>query len=211
MTGAVLNECNRLISTVIVRLWNSALFRRKVLAVRKAITLLAMVMLSVLAMDVPGWANQTWKIFSNRAGWSISYPADWNIGSCRSCKDPTASEVFVDFFPPGKIDSDGWVTVEHLSSKPSDSSVYVWLADTAKKANLNPRLREERITLDGSPALKVRYRTATGDETEAVYVVVGLQTFEIHFGGQAPGVPLEKLSNYATYLKMLGTFRGQRR
>jgi hypothetical protein len=180
-----------------------------VLAVRKAITL-SVVALSVLAMYVPGWANQTWKIFSNRAGWSISYPADWNIGSCRSCKDPTAPEVFVDFFLSAKIESDGWVMVEHLASKPSDISADGWLADTAKKANLNPRLSEERITLDGSPALKVRYRTATGEETEAVYVVAGLETFEIHFSGQAPGVPLEKLANYATYLKMLGTFRGQR-
>lgn len=169
-----------------------------------------MVTLSVLAMYLPGWAKQTWKIFSNRAGWSISYPADWKIGSCRSCNDPTAPEVFVDFFPPAKSDSDGWVMVEHLASKPSDSSVDAWLADIAKKANLNPRLNEERITLDGSPALKVHYRTATGDETEAVYVVVGLETFEIYFGGQSPGIPLEKLGNYATYSKMLGTFRGRR-
>jgi hypothetical protein len=57
-------------------------------------------------------------------------------------------------------------------------------------ANLNPRLSEERITLDRSPALKVRYRTTTRDEMEVVYVVVGLETFEIHFGGQASGVPL---------------------
>jgi hypothetical protein len=170
-----------------------------------------MVTLLVLAMYAPGRAKQTWKIFSNRAGWSISYPADWNIGSCRSCKDPTAPDVFVNFFPPSNIDFDGWVMVEHLASKPSDSSVDSWLADTARKANLNPRLSEKGITLDGSPALKVRYRTATGDETEVVYVVVGLETFEIHFGGQAPGVPLEKLGNYATYLKMLGTFRGQHR
>jgi hypothetical protein len=101
--------------------------------------------------------------------------------------------------------------VEHLASKPSGSSVDAWFADISKTANLNPRLNEERITLDGSPALKVRYHTATGDEMEVVYVVFGLETFEIHFGGQAPGIPFEKLGNYATYLKMLGTFRGQRR
>jgi hypothetical protein len=89
--------------------------------------------------------------------------------------------------------------------------VDTWLADLSKTANLNSPLSEERITLDGSPALKVRYRTATGEETEAVYVVVGLETFEIHFGGQAPGVPLEKLGNYETYLKMLGTFEGHGR
>jgi hypothetical protein len=158
-----------------------------------------------------GWANQPWKIFFNRAGWRISYPANWKIGSCRSCKEHTAPEVYVDFFPPTKIDSDGWVTVEHLASRPADSSVDTWLADLSKTANLNSPLSEERITLDGSPALKVRYRTATGEETEAVYVVVELETFEIHFGGQAPGVPLEKLGNYETYLKMLGTFEGHGR
>ena len=44
---------------------------------------------------------------------------------------------------------------------------------------------------------------------EAVYVIFGLKTFGIHFGDQTPGVPLEKSGNYATYLKMLGTFRAR--
>ena len=155
--------------------------------------------------------NGSWRTFSNRAGWSLSYPADWHVGSCKSCKDPTAPDVFVDFFPPEKRDSAGWVMVEHLASKPSDSSVDAWFAEISKTANLNTRLSEERITLDGSPALKVRYRTATRDEMEAVYVVVGLETFEICFAGQTSGIPLEKLDNHATYLKMLGTFRVKRR
>jgi hypothetical protein len=42
-----------------------------------------------------------WKIFSNRAGWRIRYPAEWNTGSCRSCPDPRAPGVFVDFLPRG--------------------------------------------------------------------------------------------------------------
>jgi hypothetical protein len=195
---------------LIACLWNSTLFRRRVLAVRKAIVLPALIALVLLMMSAVGRTQPTWKSFANHAGWSISYPADWSIGSCRNCKDPTAPDAFVDFFPPAKRDSDGWVMVERLASKPPETSVDAWFENISKTANLNPRLREERIMLDRLPALRVAYRTATGDEMEAVYVVSGLETFEIHFGGQRPGVPVDRLGNYATYQKMLGTFRVKR-
>ena len=100
--------------------------------------------------------------------------------------------------------------VEHLASKPSDTSVDAWLAAISRTANPNPRLNEERLTLDGLPALKARYRSPFGNDTEAVYVVSGLETFEIYFSGKRPGVPVEQLGNYATYLEMLGTFRAER-
>jgi hypothetical protein len=100
--------------------------------------------------------------------------------------------------------------VEHLASKPSGTSVDAWFADVSKTANLNPRLSEERMNLDGLPALKVRYRTATSDDTESVYVVSGSETFEISFNSRKPGVPLEKSGNYAIYSKMLETFRVKR-
>jgi hypothetical protein len=180
-----------------------------VLAVRKENVLPVAVTLALLAMYAPGQAQPPWKIFTNRAGWSISYPADWSIGSCRNCKDPTAPDVFVEFFPPAGRDSGGWVTVDHLRRKPSDSSVDEWLADISKTTNLSPRLSEERITLHGLPARKVRYSTGEG-EREAVYTVFGLETFEIQFVTQKSAVLLEKSSNYDTYLKMLGTFRAMR-
>jgi hypothetical protein len=97
--------------------------------------------------------------------------------------------------------------VEHPADKPPDTNVDAWLADLSKTANLCPHISEQRLTLNGLPALKVRYRTANEDETEAVFVVSGLRTFEIYFGGEMPRVPLENLHNYPTYLEMLGTFR----
>jgi hypothetical protein len=181
-----------------------------VLAVRKAPTLSVPLTVLVLAMCALSQVKPTWKIFANRAGWSIRYPADWSISSCRSCEDPTAPDVFVDFIPPTKQDSGGRVMVEHLASKPSGTSVDAWFADVSKTANLNPRLSEERMNLDGLPALKVRYRTATSDDTESVYVVSGSETFEISFNSRKPGVPLEKSGNYAIYSKMLETFRVKR-
>ena len=33
------------------------------------------------------------------------------------------------------------------------------------------------MTLNGSPAIDVRYRTGSGDDKEAVYVVCGAKTF----------------------------------
>jgi hypothetical protein len=152
----------------------------------------------------------TWKVFSNRAGWSIDYPNDWTIGSCRSCKDPTAPNVFVDFFPPSDRDS-GWVIIEHLADKPSGMSVEAWFTDVKQTANLSPRLKEEKLIVHGLPALSVRYRNPKnrGEEMEVVYLVSGFQTFSIEFDGEKPGLPLEKFGNYNTFLRMVKSFRGK--
>jgi hypothetical protein len=165
--------------------------------------------LAILVSYASGQTNPRWKVFSNRAGWSIGYPAEWKISSCRNCKDPTAPDVFVDFFPPRRPATDGSVLVEHLASKPSGTDADAWLADISTKANLNPQYNAERLTLDGFPALKVRYRnSAAGVDMESVYVLYGLETFEIEFGSpDASGVLPDKLPNYDIYLKMLTTFR----
>ena len=159
----------------------------------------------------PGAAGG-WKVFSSRAGWSLHYPPDWRIGSCHNCPDPTAPNVFVDFFPPGETNSDGWVMVDRLADRPSGMSVKGWFTRLKQTANLNPRLKEQRINLNGLPALKVRYRNphAGGQETESVYVVAGSRTFQINFGGDLPGRPLEDLGNYRIYRRMLGTFTVKR-
>ena len=156
---------------------------------------------------------QSWRLFSNRAGWSIRYPADWTIASCRSCPDPKAPEVFVNFFPPSKSAS-GSVMVEHLADKPSGMRLDDWFGDLQQKSNLNPRLSEERFTLNDLPALKVRYRNSSGGgfETESVYVVSEAQTFVIEYGGERPGVSLaESPGNYLTYQQMVKSFRIRRR
>lgn len=70
----------------------------------------------VLACKAGHSETAKWKVFSNRAGWSIDYPSDWKVTSCKSCSDPTDPKVFVDFFPAAEKDSDkGWLIVEHLA------------------------------------------------------------------------------------------------
>jgi len=149
-----------------------------------------------------------WKVFSNRAGWSVKYPADWKIASCHSCSDPTAPDVYVDFFPPETSDS-GWVMISHLGNKPPNATLDAWFSDIKQRANQNPRISEERLTLGDLPALKVRYRNPSGGgrEMEHVYVVSGSQTFSISFGGEKPGLALEQYENYPIYLEMVKSFK----
>jgi len=149
-----------------------------------------------------------WKPFSNRAGWRINYPADWKIGSCRSCPDPTAPDVFVDFIPPTESDS-GWVMVEVLEDKPSNTSDDTWFTEIKRTVNQNPEVSEKRFTLNSLPALRVRYRNPTdgGHEMEEVYVISGSRTFQISFDGNQPGLSIDKFRNYHTFLQMVETFR----
>jgi hypothetical protein len=154
-------------------------------------------------------ARPKWKTFSNRAGWSIAYPADWSISSCRSCSDPTAPDVYVDFFPPNKQGAGSSVMVQHLADQPSNVTLDQWFAEIKRTANQNPQVSEERVSLDGRAALKVRYRNPNngGYWLEAVYVVAHGQTFSIDFSGEA-GVPaLEPLENYKIYLDMVKSLK----
>jgi len=169
--------------------------------------LIALLMLSGLAKG----ERPKWKSFSNRAGWTINYPANWTVGSCKSCSDPSAPDVYVNFSHPegGTL---GEVMVESLASKPAETSVEAWFADVKRSANQNPRLKEQRFTLDGLPALRVRYRNPSqrGYESESVYVVSGAQTFAIEFDGVEQGRSLETSGNYSVYLQMVKTFRVKR-
>ena len=109
------------------------------------------------------------------------------------------------------MDSDsGWVMVEHLEDKPKGMAVDAWFTEVKQTANLNPQLTEQRFILNGVPALRVRYRNPDGDEMEEVYVVSDSRTFEIHFDGDKPGLSLQELGNYHTFLQMLKTFRVKR-
>ncbi len=154
-----------------------------------------------------GESQSTWKTFTNQAGWSLHYPGDWSVESCASCPDPTAPNVYVNFFPPTELEAEGSVMIEALADKPSETSVDAWLEQLPTSGNHNPMRRETKITLNGSPALRVRYRTDSGDDKEAVYVVSGSRTFEIEFSTEQPRVPLERLANYSTFESMLETFQ----
>jgi uncharacterized pyridoxamine 5'-phosphate oxidase family protein len=96
--------------------------------------------------------------------------------------------------------------VEHLQDKPPTTNIDAWFNELKKTANLNPQINEERLTLNNLPALKVRYRNPDGTVMEEVYVVFSSKTFEVSFsGGRSEAI--EKLTNYAIYLRMLSTFK----
>jgi len=142
----------------------------------------------------------------------MAYPADWRIGSCRSCSGPSAPDVYVDFFPPNKQGAGSSVIVQHLADQPSNVTLDGWFTEIKRTANQNPQVSEERVSLDGLAALKVRYRNPNngGYWMEAVYVIAHGQTFSIDFSGEAGGPALAALENYAIYLDMVKSFKVKR-
>ena len=171
-----------------------------------------------LLLLIPGFIasppeTTRWETFTNRSGWSIDYPANWKISSCHSCPDPSAPDVLVDFSPPGVQDSNqGWLMIERLADKPANKSLDEWLAEVKSADNRIPQIKEEKSTLNGLPALQVRYRNPSGNgyEMETVYVISNLKTFAISFQGKE-GSSIESLGNYAIYRRMLSTFKITRR
>src|SRR5579871_2578106 len=129
----------------------------KPVLLRVAMLIGVVTVLVALARSAP-----TWKLFSSHGGWDMRYPSGWHISSCRSCTDPKASGVFVNFSPPSG--HGGSVMVEPLADKPSSKDVDEWLSEVAKTNNWNPHGREEKMILNGLAALKVRYRTAAQGE-----------------------------------------------
>jgi len=96
--------------------------------------------------------------------------------------------------------------VEHLADKPTGMNVEAWFAEVKQTANLNSRTQEQRFSLHGLPALRVRYQKPYGYEMESVYVISGSRTFEIGFDGDTAGRAVEKSRNYPTYRRMIETF-----
>jgi hypothetical protein len=170
---------------------------------RIATTITVLVLLSGLGT---GAQLIVWTHFVSRAGWQIQYPSNWTTGSCNSCADTRAPRVYVDFFPPRALANDGFVMVSPLANRPSGISLDAWLSRIESSANLNPEKSRLRLTLNGMPALKVRYLlAASGYEMEEVYIVSGSQTFSISFSGGRPG-QLENLSNFGVYKRMVESF-----
>ena len=102
--------------------------------------------------------------------------------------------------------------VQPLADKPSGTTVDEWFTKISQTTNLNPRLAEQRLTLNDLPALKVRYRNPNGGghEMEEVYVVSDSRTFAITFNGDSPGRSLEEFGNYRTFLQMIDSFKVRR-
>ncbi len=172
-----------------------------------AITFLILFITSTLGLA----QTEKWKSFSNRAGWSISYPPDWKIDACKSCPDPKDPDAYVDFVPPTEKDSEqGWLKVERLGGRPPGMSMDEWFADIKQQENLIPEDDKDlRISLNGLVALKARYHNPKdgNNEIEVVYVLHGLQSFSLEFAATKPNPSVESLKNYPIYERMLASFK----
>lgn len=142
--------------------------------------------------------SSRWATFTSRGGWSIKYPANLTVRSCRQCMDLAGPDVFVTFSAPS---TDGLIMIEPLIDKPADQSVERWLNAISQQTVANPRVSEEWIYLDGLQALKVKNRSPDSSESENVYVVNGSKTFAIR-ASNAQIAPF-----YMLYRQMLSTFR----
>src|ERR1700676_3968389 len=109
-----------------------------------------------------------WKTFASRAGWTIKHPGNWQVGSCRQCSDPTDPNVFVTLYNPSTKEL---IMIEHLIDKPADQTLEQWLDDVKASTVLNPFLREEWISLNGTLALKVFSRNTDSTERKNIYLV----------------------------------------
>jgi hypothetical protein len=155
--------------------------------------------------------TEKWKSFSNRAGWTISYPPDWRIDICKSCPDPRDPEASVNFVPPAEKDTEqGWLKVERLGGRPPGMSIDDWFADIKQSESLIPEEDKDlRITLNDLPALKVRFHNPkdANNEIEVVYVLNALQTYSLTFSATKPNPSVESLKNYPVYQRMLASFK----
>ena len=163
-----------------------------------------------LALVAVAHAKPGWKVFSNRAGWSISYPGDWKLMGCKRCSDPASPDTPATLVP-GDLDTDaGIVRVDRLEDKPADVTSDAWFVKLKTGVNLNERMDEMPTTVNALPALKVLYcNRADGTEIEQVYVLAGSQTFSISFGSTKSGATLTELPTYATYQQMLASFHAK--
>jgi hypothetical protein len=137
-----------------------------------------------------------WRTFANKSGWTIKYPPDWRVGSCRQCPDPTEPNVSVTFYNPATREL--LIMIEHLADKPPIQTVEQWLNDVKAATVLDPIVREEWISLSGMRALKVINRPPESTKSENIYLVHGSKTFAIR--------AYPRRSSYPVYQRMLATF-----
>ena len=142
-----------------------------------------------------------WKIFSNRAGWSVKHPSDWDLSSCRNCKDLTDPEGYVGFFPPIDI-VNGHVLIENLSDKPSDKSAKEWINSIKNVSSGVGVLDETEVVVGGMKGYKVIWKGADNSKHETIYVIFDVsKTISIKFAGDLN--KYQDSDNYSIYLKML--------
>jgi len=164
-------------SRVTIPLWP----RASALGVSRFATVVALSVVSLAQVQTPyveGGDTSRWKTFASRAGWSIRYPPDLHVSSCRQCEDPTAPEVFVDFSgSSGQV----WVMIEPLADRRAGQSIQQWLDEVQHITVLSPALSKQWVFIDGAPTLRVMNRPSDSGGTENNYVAHGLKTFAIRF------------------------------
>ncbi len=146
--------------------------------------------------SAPPRSAKGWRIFVNRAGWSIRVPENWQIESCNQCPDPTDPGVFVFFYdPPTKTG----MMIEPLADKPRRDTAESWLLEVSQDTVLAPRVRTDWVSLDHRRALKVLNGDTDSNASENIYVLFGQKTFAIRTAPNDAG--------YSTIKQMLSTFR----
>jgi hypothetical protein len=142
--------------------------------------------------DVSGW-----KTFEDSAGWTIKYPPDWQVSSCRKCSGPIDRYQFVTFHDPSISEL---IVIESLGDKPADQSIENWVNDVKRKMVLTPQLNQEWIVLHGLRVLKVRNRNPDSSESENVYIINNSKTFLIRASD------IRNRRFYRVYQQILSTF-----
>lgn len=165
--------------------------------------------LLVLFLCIACDATESWKLFTSRAGWSISYPSDWKISSCHACPDPAAPEAYAEFGPPESANRTfSGIHIDRWADKPANKSAIEFLAEM-KATELKPRhpqeLQERETTMSGFPALESSYYE-DGWGVEKMWVVADSHSFRIAFSAQVRD-HIEQLHTYKIYRRMLAPFR----
>jgi hypothetical protein len=119
-----------------------------------------------------------WATFANRGGWSIRYPPDLRVSSCRQCEDPTDPNVPVAF---SRSSGEVVAMIEPLADKRAGQNTRQWLAEVEHDTVLIPVLSEQWTFIDGAPALVATNGASSSEQTENIYIARGLKTLAIRF------------------------------
>jgi hypothetical protein len=147
---------------------------------------------------VEGGDISRWTAFASRAGWTIRYPPDLHISSCRQCEDPTDPDVAVAF---SRFSGQIIVMIEPLADKGVGLSTSQWLNEVGHDTVLSPVFSEQSTFIDGVPALIVVNGRSDSEKTENIYISHGAKTFAVRFPR------IQDASIRSICHQMLSTFR----
>jgi hypothetical protein len=130
------------------------------------------------AQAIEGEDTFQWTTFTSRGGWSVRYPPNLHVSSCRQCEDATDPDVMVAF---SRSSGEVLVMIEPLADKRPARNTRQWLSEVAHETVLSPVVSEQWTFIDGALALTVTNGASASDKTDNIYIVHGVKTFAIHF------------------------------